>query len=305
MKLVYILANPRSGSTLTNLILAALDRSVSLGEIVRLSMDEAQRIHSFGNRCKCKTRIKDCEVWSDRAHHILSDHTKDWSELNLYPKPNSARYPLRLLSYAVNLGWLRLGLGLPDPLKREAQNTWQFFDQLADVTDSEILIDSTKTVTRFLNLYRADPDRTLLVYLSRSPLGVFSSHMKRFQGAERPAGAVAAAKWLASEQSKMASIYRAVPSSAKFHISYERLCENPNAILDEVATRLGTTHRGIESRVNIENHDIPGSEHTRLDSLPLRQDLGWQQALSAEEINLVAEYSEAYMAEFGYSTEKI
>ena len=307
MKLVYILANHRSGSTLTDFSLNALEGVVSGGELVRFSMDESERRHSFGNRCQCKQSLDSCQYWCGLKSGIFGnlsvspDH--DWSSLKLYPRAGSLAYRSRFLSYLFNRLALLSPLAPPDSLTSYGDNSWRFFDAFANQQDAEFVVDSSKTLVRFLNLYRARPKDTFVIWLTRDGRGVLNSMTKDLDLSEASVEKQIRkdATLICTEQRRMQSVFNRIPDANKMHCKYEDLCREPDRFLDQIAFALGTRNKGFDTLKYRDYHGVPGSEHMRIDS-GLVVDDGWRSRLTPQALEIYKSCGGSIFERLGYET---
>ena len=311
MKLIYILANHRSGSTLTDFCLSALEGVISGGELVRLSMGFAERKHSFGNRCQCKESLADCGHWKSIKERLSVDlqfdGESDWSSLGLYPHKPSVAYTLRVASYACNQLSLHGVPFIADPLQSYAQNTWRFYESLTKANGGRYLVDSSKTLARFLNLYRHRPEDTMVIWLTRDGRGVLNSMTKDLdiKSAQSVSKIKQCIRGIATEQQRFHGVFKRLPDSNKLHCKYEDLCANPNQFLQEVADFLGTTASPLSSLLEKPYHAIPGSEHMKITSDKLIQDDAWKSRLPEQTLDVYAEMAGPIFEKIGYAARLI
>ena len=243
-KVIYVLSDNRSGSTLLDQLLGAHDRIVSLGEVHHLPAYVLQDrslynpVHPLN--CACGADIGRCPFWTN----VEKAMGRSLGSLNLKLRFSATakridnpalrslnRLPRRFLTRNPRLlfnpiGWTFFGA------HRVAADSFDLFDAVCAVTQTEYVVDSSKEPFRFRALYDREPRRLVPLILARDYRGVVHSNMKR--GGDLRASAKA---WV-TRMSLISKLTADIPSSSIIRLRYEDLCRNPRLVLGSICDQL-------------------------------------------------------------------
>lgn len=243
-KIIYVLADTRSGSTLLDQLLGAHDKIISLGEVHHL-VAYARQDRSLYNPahplvCSCGEFLNACAFWRQvetelgrpLASLTLEAYGKDrpqagW-QARLYRvlrRTLMARNPRVYRNPAV----ARL-LGSA----RVAADSFDLFDAIfRQHGDVRYLVDSSKSAYRFQALHAAKPDSVVALVLVRDYRGTVYSKMKRGQGLEN-----SARRWV-RQMERIRKVTEGLPRQQLVHVRYEELCSDPQKELARLCRHLG------------------------------------------------------------------
>jgi len=161
-KILYIAGYGRSGSTLLSILLDNLPGVVSLGGVAGLP----RYLGVPGRECSCNHSYFDCPLWGEVLDRIpVHNGLKELGHLQR-----------KIESW--NKGWSVTR----EDQKRYAKRITRFFNVVADVTDAQVLVDSSKSaypyMWRALALRRAANLDVFVIHLVRHAEGVVSSCKK-------------------------------------------------------------------------------------------------------------------------------
>lgn len=171
-KIVYILSFPRSGSTLLGNLLAAGPGAIHVGEFDRMWVRNTKVTDATKRTCGCGRLVGECEIWSQVLKRVGDD--LDMSHDDLVGVLNGT-----------NFGPPRWGSGhreypeIDDELRSVIR---RFYPVIADVSQSEFIIDSSKSIG-YLGLLRQEygEENLRVVHLIRDARGVVASRSRNLE----------------------------------------------------------------------------------------------------------------------------
>lgn len=306
-KIVYILADNRSGSTLLDQLLGAHDKVISVGEIhhiaAYLRQDRAlyDPVHEL--KCSCGQAVGECAFWSRVADRLdrpveslrlrprllinqrnargLVGTVKEW------PKRLIGRYPR-----IIKLPGARRLLDLP----AIGRDSFALYDAIFDASNARYIVDSSKSPVRFRAVFEAHPGRVVALLLARDYRATVYSKVKRHRSLER-----SARKWV-TVMRQMQELTDDVRTENLLRVRYEDLCENPRSELSRICAKLGLEFKeSMLTRPAIDVHHLGGSP-SKFD--PSRRDItldtSYLTAFSPDETNKIRRIAGKTGAEWGY-----
>jgi hypothetical protein len=306
-KVIYILSDNRSGSTLLDQLLGAHPKIVSLGEVHHLAAYVRQDrrlydpVHPLD--CSCGRTVTICPFWTRTAAQLgrpldtLKLHLRYFDSLkgSLRPLNSLRRLPKRIINRSPNLlryPFVSRFLGGDDV----GADSFSLFNAIFEVTGSDYLVDSSKSAFRFRSLYDFAPSRVLAVRLVRDYRGTVYSKMKRGKDME-----VAARDWVARMR-EASELTEGIPPDQVFRLKYEDLCQSPEKELMRLCNFLDIKFVDtMLSRPTEEVHHLGGSP-SKFD--PARKniqlDQGYLKAFTADELARLKRIVGVTAAEWGY-----
>ncbi|WP_026818202.1 sulfotransferase [Arthrobacter castelli] len=290
--IVYIAGAARSGSTLLGEILGAQPRVLDGGEMALFWRDAAR-----GNRCACGQRLIDCEVWGAALGQIQAEHGITRDE---YSTLATTRARLSRTTRPRRLAQMRR-----DPAswtadeQRLVSATSALVNSALSITDSEVLIDTSKTLPALLFHDLDDSNNVTTVQLIRDPRAVAASTL-RSRNVQRgneeslpPGGSLSAAilRWLSANSTAALGRWRAQHG---LKIRYEELMQRPATVTQALCSVSGiafdpSTFVGNELRPRETSHAAVGNPR-RGGSGPTKliADERWRDELTTTQQRLVA-----------------
>ena len=264
-KIIFIMSDNRSGSTLLDQLLGANPTIMSLGEVHHLKAyalsDRAiyDPIHPLV--CSCGKQISDCQFWSLvetrlgrplkelRSRFRLFDRRRHKFAAKRFTKRRVAamlaRYP-KLVSTPVFRSILNS--------KQLVKDAFDLFDAAFNVSGVDFLVDSSKSAIRMRTLFDAQPDRMIVIMLARNFRGTVHSKMKRDMDITE-----AIESWTRQIKA-MKNIVSDMPSEQVIRVKYEDLCEDPAAELRRICSHIGVEYSAdMLLRPSTDIHHIGGS----------------------------------------------
>ena len=238
-KVIYIMSDNRSGSTLLDQLLGANPSIMSLGEVHHLTA-YAQQDRSLYDPvhplvCSCGDAVPNCTFWSrveDRLGRPLSSLRLKFRffdrRRHAYAAKRFAKRSVRkvLSQHPKLVSTIPFRALLSS--KRLARDSFDLFDAAFDVSNVRYLVDSSKSPNRMRTLYDSNPERLVVIMLARDYKGTVHSKMKRGMSIEE-----AIESWTRLIV-VMRKIVDDIPAAQVTRVKYEDLCTDPAAEMKRI-----------------------------------------------------------------------
>lgn len=306
-KIVYILSDNRSGSTLLDQLLGAHSGIVSLGEVHHLAAYARQDrglynpVHPLV--CSCGQPIVSCPFWAaaatqlERPFDALQLHLRFLGRVggsagvrSVWGRPFRRmirRFPQLILNPAVSTLF---------STKKVGADSFALFDAITEAIGADCLVDSSKSAFRFRALYDFAPNRVFGILLVRDYRGAVHSKMKRGQDM-----GVAACEWVARIQ-QASRLTDGIPDNQLLRLRYEDLCNEPRSELARICELLELDfENAMLSRPSAEMHHLGGSP-SKFDPArkSIQLDQSYADAFTKEDLARMREIVGVAAAEWGY-----
>jgi hypothetical protein len=296
-KVFFIMGAGHSGSTLLDIVLSSHRKGVGSGEFVwlpRRYQEEPTRI------CSCKKRYAKCDVWSSVFNEWYKKIGRENIDrfLALQSKFEQPRSP--------TLYFLQKDKILSDPnFKDYCEMLSLLYQVLAETTQSDFVVDSSKLPTRGFVLSKCQGVDLRLIHLVRDPRAVGYSKIKRqaFKpSAQHPVRAVFG--W-ALHNKQCDQVAKNLPVRKRSVIKYEELVSNPASTLKRIE-EVGDEDFSavIDQTIDhkpIEIGHIPAGNQIRFrQTIMLRADFSWKKKLSKAEKSIYWWLSLGHGKKYGY-----
>ncbi|MGH2751089.1 MAG: sulfotransferase [Actinomycetota bacterium] len=288
IKVIYIMAWGRSGSTLLGNLLGEIDDFFHAGELRTIWEKGLLR----GRLCGCGQRVPECSFWQD----VMG---RGFGQIDVKAVCEAQRSAARL-RHAPRLLRGHPGNGLPggDDTKTYASSVVSLYRALGKATGARVIVDSSKREADAALLRLLDGIEPYYVHLVRDPRAVAYSWQRR-KATPEPRGEMVTYKpststrnWLGLNVTAEA-IRRRVGRDRYLFVRYEDLITGPRDALESIVkmveewpARLPVNENGAVKLTR--NHTAggnPGRFHTG--PVPLRLDDEWV-ALQPRSQRLVA-----------------
>lgn len=276
VKILYILGDGRSGSTLLDLLLGSHPRVQSLGEI--------KQFHRYAGKdgkvkkCTCGETLLACPLWG----RVLEELKHDYS-LSLQQEENFA---------------LR---------------NYDLFRSISRITDREWLCDSSKEPGRLDLLLNSPGIDVEIIHLVRDPRAVAYSNIRKRRRVRKAKGF---SLWNWREYNYVKSIrlwkkhnlqyrdkYGGLPGYRM--LRYENLVEDHASICNRLWESIGLDAHEIRLETLSENnHNIGGNHMRRQQVVEISRDDEFREAISAPVWFLSSCWLSSTLEAFGYSKAK-
>jgi hypothetical protein len=195
---------------------------VNLGEISALRRFVPGPTYVAPRACGCLQQLDQCPFWSGVARRLGSMERLALADIPLSP----------------TMGWRRYAPWLPEP--SDALPVWgkaaaDIYQATLEEADAKVAVDASKGIARAWWLWRSSAVDLSFVWLTRRPEEVLRSQIRHGESPLRAALAMNLARRQAAQ------LVREVEATGVriLRITYERLTEQPQAVLSEILQHVG------------------------------------------------------------------
>jgi hypothetical protein len=227
LRLIYVLGVGRSGSTLLDLLLGRRRGVVGVGEFTNVT--EWLRT---GQLCSCGEPVASCEMWSEVRRGVAADTAAESVSFGSGKTGTLHAIFRALLS----------GKSFPAYADVAGLNR-AYLDRVREVTDAEVVVDSSKDIRRACVLAASDLFDIRFLHLVRDPRGVMWSRLKTKRNSTDPRDGSKQARSCSATMRRWVGVNLV---SLAFGVTrwrgrycvvrYEDLATDPEATLRRVAT---------------------------------------------------------------------
>jgi hypothetical protein len=302
-KLVYISAPGHSSTTLLDLFCGRYEKVFSMEEAHFLSwqLEQGAREDDLQTWCSCGSTFNDCEVFGPILNRISvvnkieifkEPEKYDFSVVRHLERHKSSFFKKvvnKFLSISISHKILHVLSYIPYLIYyKSIKRNWLLFDEVASLTQSEYVVDSSKSFLRYwlLRMYR--PNDVKLLIIKRDIKGVVSSS---HEGLNESIVKTKTKNFIHYYEKTLKAIKYIDRNDWKL-ISYESLCENPQLISVEIASFLNVKDvRDLTFRPYT-YHTIQGNPmRLKKESLTIKYDERWKDRLTEKQIIKLDEIS--------------
>lgn len=286
--LIFICSAGHSGSTLLDLLLGAHSRIESLGEITQLPKNLA-----LNTECCCGTPIRQCSVWQTVVGKLNQrlgiDIDLDPYSLNLgfiqasvvIDRNQQTKWKVMQRKAAFAARYFELLYNLPVGILTNrllldgVKNKRALYDVVAETTNVDWIVDSSKHYLEAINLYKNDPENTRVILLVRDGRAVYYSGIKH--GFSRK---VSLDAWKNTYKRALPLIEKYVPKEHVMKVRYEDLASDTKLVLQSICNEVGLGFEPEMLNFHKNTSHITNGNNMRFASSPdIKLDMAWQQKL--------------------------
>lgn len=297
-RLIYIMGNSRSGSTVLDMVLGSHPHAHSVGELVKLP--KSGWLHN--EFCSCGQHLQNCDFWS-RVN-------KRWEELAMI---DQAQYLAIREQFYRSWYVLRPKRLLDNPdFAHFIQAKEAFYQAVFEVSGKDTIIDSSKNPIDAYFATRVPGIELTLLHLVRDSHGVAWSMRKSFekdlrQGIQheiKPTPLYKTSKTWMTINLTCSYLGRLFPQNY-LRLRYEDFMEDPKSALAAL-TEKTTIHftdclEAIEKGIRPESRHIMAGNRVRMaDQVFLKPDLAWQEKLTRTQKGLISLLTFPLLLAYGY-----
>lgn len=298
-KLVYILSQRYSGSTLLSFLLGTHPSISTIGE--RRKFYNNSFLFSDKKYCSCEKLFQDCSHWSSVKENLLervniNEYSTNPTEFKLFRN----RYVHRLAFEAVKFGMLYKVPLAVWPFKKRITQLCEFnrilVEEILQKDGGEVFLDSSKIIDHALFLSRIPQFDVHIIWLTRDPRAQVHSALKYNDWSVEKA-----TNYWKKEMVNNKQILKRI-NAKSMELTYEALCSNPQKEMVRLLDFLALDSSAFSLDFRKETQHIMGNYSMRLGkdtSITERKD--WQTGLSGQQINTIeamtASYQEYYTKE--------
>lgn len=296
IKVVYVAGYERSGSTLLARVLGELPKTFNAGEL-RLIW---QFSYIENRLCGCGQPFSDCPFWQEVTRQAFGSVGAVHPHQVLAMRERTQQLPLMLLPASGRL--------LAKRFTDYITVLEMLYRAVADVSDSRIIVDSSKSPTYLFVLRLMPLLDVYVVHIVRDPRGVQHSALKRMRaghpGYRDHSVARSALSWDAKNLSHelLAMHFR----NRYLRVRYEDFVADPLKTLAQVRTLLrepGLALPEVEhNTIDLaRNHSMTGSPSRReFGRTTLRPDNAWTREMDSKPRSLVTRLTLPMLIRYGY-----
>jgi hypothetical protein len=306
IRVLYVGGMPRSGSTLTDLVLHELPGHVGVGELFYLWRNGL----AHDGLCACAVPFSRCPFWSEVGQvafggwdRVDADHV-----MRLQDRVDrTLRIPLLLLP--------RRPAGFAAALEEYAGIMRQLYAAVLEVSGEQVVVDSSKRPSLAYVLRTMDDVDLRVVHVVRDPRGVafsFAKHVALPAGADmtgampRSTTRKVSRRWVSVNAMVAGLRHVGVPV---VRVRYEDLVNDPDRELRSVlrltggdAPADGFTHLATRGVTVPRTHVVVGGRIRLLEgTMPLRLDEQWRRDMPVRSRRLVEVLTAPARRRYGYS----
>lgn len=296
---LYVGGYGRSGSTVIDIALARFPGVFGAGELGNLP----RHVWLNDEYCACGDRVHACPLWSRIVARWLEQEPLGTMEhyRRLCEKFEAIRNPLQMLGATV---WT-------SGFQEYARLTKSLFTAIRRTTGCRVIVDSSKSPNRALQLSRIPGIDLSLIHLIRDGRGVAWSMMKTHEvdpsaGVQRPVGGAPAIRtahrWMAFNLLTEFAASR-VGAQQSIRLRYEDFTADPVAALQPVLAMVGAAQAASDPSDLAEivpGHQVAGSRVRMGGPLHISRDASWELKMPEDDRRKVQRRAGWMLRRYGY-----
>jgi len=277
VRILYLVGDSRSGSTLLQHLLSLQPGVHALGELRRLGA-----MARAGEACACGSPLGECEHWTK----VCGDKPAAERTTELPREGKVWRLVMMREAAALRGGLLPAGAFLRKRAHAAASECMRLYEAVAAETGATLLVDSSKEPDHFLHMRASYPDLVHPVFLHRDGRGIISSKIRR--AGVSPKDAVEGYLWM---QRLIETARRAVGLHRATEARYEDLCRDPKGELQRLLAPFDVPVETTDlASLPGVRHDIGGSPSFQGGERgEIQLDETWREDLSSEALEVFEE----------------
>lgn len=273
MRILYIVGDSRSGSSLLQHLLSLQPGVHALGELRRLGA-----LAREGQDCACGAPLGECEFWCRVCGDVSpAERVTEQNRTGL-----AWRLTMLREAAAIRGGLVPAGSFLRKRAHAAAAECMRLYEAVAAQTGAELLIDNSKEPDHFLHMHASFPDLVQPVFLHRDGRGLVWSKIRR-AGVSAQA-AVSGYIWM---QRMIETARRAIGTRRVIESRYEDLCRDPQAELERLLAPFDIPIETTDlASLPTLRHDIGGSPHFQgAEQRDIRLDERWREDMPKDALD--------------------
>jgi len=297
---IFIGCDSRSGSTLLDHILSNSNEIMCVGEMSHLSehLNRCGVGWSWDWVCTCRNHPEDCPFWSKVIKEYEKDEQVRLRDFDTSCKNSHSAKVSFLLSiiaffcYSKKLREKILAFLYGENQADSGRHYFKIYKYVRRVSGSSIVLDSSKQplyLYRLLKGMGEKGEKLKFIHLVRDARAVSLSKTKRAKQFGKRANYVYALLGWIDINLQLLNLKSILPLDSCITVSYEDLCENPEAVIKIICKKLNISYKSCMSKVQKqEKHNIGGSQHRFKGFGEIKLDQRWKSELTMR--NKIAYY---------------
>lgn len=225
-KVIYIVSEKRSGSTVADAFISSRFEAVSAGEIINFKHYWQQSGEAPGRArgwvCRCGEKVRECSFWNSVMFEYLKDDRRSRSTDFDLRKSKTVR------SYL--LAPLKVRRPLSVKQSEKTADLKAFYEAIAKVAGADVIVDSSKCLSQLVTLLR-DPELRALssvLVVTRDARAVCHSVLNRAEEAGRKKGCARVFSRWTIAYSMILLTLSGNKSGESVRLKYEDICDHPS-----------------------------------------------------------------------------
>ncbi len=314
MKLIYILSQAHSGSTLIDCILGTHPDFCSSGELRYLNWQLERTINvkpsiEAQDICTCGNNWRECDFWNVVFERIKEEtgvdivnypHQFDTKYFGQYSYKDRGGHKRRFIDRALGAIfriWLERGgnlstiAWLKPNLKKQINNNWKLYELMSDVSERSVVVDSTKHLLISLLLQQFRSKDVYILFLHRDILRLAASR-KKLSIRSNKQFSIEQCKRDSDKFRRRVSRYKKSVKDLKYiECFYDDVVEAPSDFLDKVVKTVNASNsydRQTNSQFWIDPsklHLVAGNPMRYRGRQLVRADDSWKTVLTRNEVS--------------------
>jgi len=274
IKVIYLISDRRSGSTLLENILSKSVETVSVGELAMLKghIEKDGPGELWNWTCSCGQPIMQCEFWSEVLGNIYDDSFE--TKIKWPYKSLNALYTSILPARAKN-NLVRF-IHTPENIDTTKKlNT--IYKAIANVSNKSIIVDSSKDPMQALAITGCEDVDAKFIWLSRDLRAITVSKLRRWyinkRSDKKPFETLTGSLYY---KKICAAAFKSLDENNTIKTDYEALAVNPQEELDKICAKFGFQKYKAPGYMELMNdHTIAGTPG-RFERKPIAADNSWK-----------------------------
>jgi len=291
-KLIYILSQRYSGSTLLSFLMGTHPAISTIGE--RRKFYNNSFLFGDKNYCSCEKLFQDCEHWNAIKERVMkridvTDYSTNPTEFKLFQN----KYVHRLAFEAVKFGLLRNAPILAKPFQKQLQRLYDFnqvlVEEILAMDGGQVFLDSSKVIDHALFLSQIPAFDVHVIWLTRDPRAQVHSALKYNSWSIEKATQL----WK-KEMVDNANTLKQMPVK-HIELTYEALCRDPHKEMVRLLEFTGLDSSAFSLEFRQQPQHIMGNYSMRLgkDST-IEERKEWQSGLTQEQVKTIEGLTQEY-----------
>lgn len=257
--ILYLLGSGRSGTTLLATILNSTNDISTSGELHQFYTYLIDK-----SACSCGAIVNECDFWS----HVIKDMDLTPDDIQVYAKKQNNEEGHRYIP-SILLG----RKASPDYMESQKK----LFSAIADHTDKNWILDSSKYIGRFLLLNQIPSLKLKGIYVVRDVRGVINSFNKQVQTPKKPISTILYYLLTNFFGQLVCWINKDV-----IKLKYEDLIDNPHQHIQGIYSKLLDYNKEAVALNDVFEipHIIGGNRLKSSKTIKIKKDTAWKTTIS-------------------------
>jgi hypothetical protein len=300
-KIAYIMAASHSGSTLLAMLLGSHPQATTVGDtggtVYRKDPDY---------RCSCGCKANECPFWhqvvDQMSNRGLNVDAVDFGTRFEYPENKfinrvlGAEYRGPILE-TIRDSLLWISPGWRRKFQAIAERNIALVETVTRITNSEILIDSSKLPHRLKFLLRIPELEVKIIHLVRDGRGVAHTYIY-VDGWPVKKSAIEWRRNILAEEKLLAQIDQGMWT----RVRYEDLCSNPQAELEKLCDFLNLNPSQVNLDFRSADLHVFGNKMRLSSEKAIQHDNKWQTELNMSQLHIIERFTHDKLRKYGYIT---